>query len=100
MEVQNPPLYLLYRDQLEYCCTALRRSSAGGTVEDGWAVDGRQKKVLEPTGRVANVALSVRDRSRKSGSFYSSAHRHRYCDTAPGLRFGAVLILLSLSDVP
>jgi hypothetical protein len=39
-------------------------------------------------------------RREESGSFYSSAHRHRYCDTAPGLRFGAVLILLIPSLSP
>jgi hypothetical protein len=38
-------------------------------VEDGWAlnVNGRQKKVLELAGRVRNVALSVRNRSRADG---------------------------------
>ena len=45
-------------------------------MEDGWALDGRQK-VLELTGRVANVALSVRERSRAGGkSRGRSIHQH------------------------
>lgn len=56
---------------------------------------GRQKKVLELAGRVGNVALSVRNRSRADGKsrgrsiyqpiLYSNRSiRHRYCDTPQG----------------
>jgi hypothetical protein len=62
--------------------------------------DDYERNVLELTGRVRNVALSVRDRSRSDGMSRGRCIRHRYCDR---LRFGAVLIIAHsacLSDVP
>jgi hypothetical protein len=61
--------------------------------------DGRLRKVLDLTGRVGNVAVIVLEPTGRVGVvlFLSSAPRHHHCDTGanvPGLRFGAVLIVL------